>query len=195
LNQFRFLWVVLVVAGLVAGAGGAYLVGDRLTEPGGALPPGGDFTLTSAAGSVALKDLRGKVVLIYFGYTHCPDVCPTSLAAVAKAISALTPPEREKVAAFMISVDPERDTPERLRDYVSFFHPKLIGLAGTVPQTEALAAAYGAGYRRAPPRPDGGYVVDHAGGIFVVDQAGCLREIVRIVTGDTVLAAIRKQLS
>jgi protein SCO1 len=194
LSHSRTLWVALIVAGLAAGVGGAYLTSSTSPDRATAIPAGADFTLNSTTGPVSLKDLRGKVVLIYFGYTHCPDICPTSLAAVVKAISALTPAEREQVAALMISVDPERDTPERLRDYTSFFHPKLVGLAGTPTQTAALAAAYGAGYTRSPPRPDGGYLVDHAAGIYVVDTAGHLREILPIVTTDAVLTAVRKHL-
>jgi protein SCO1 len=191
----RVLWIMLIVAGLAAGVGGAYLISRSVPDTAATLPPGGDFTLKSAAGPVALKDLRGKVVLVYFGYTHCPDICPTSLAAVAKAISALTPAERDKVAALMISVDPPRDTPERMREYVSFFHPKMVGLVGAPAETEALAVAYGAGYTRAPVRPDGGYLVDHAAGIYVVDPAGRLCEILHIVTTDAVLAAVRKHLA
>lgn len=195
MSPSRILWIILTVAGLAAGVGGAYLINRGVPDSAAILPPGGDFTLNSTTGPVELRSLRGKVVLIYFGYTHCPDICPTSLAAVSKALSALTPAERDKVAALMISVDPPRDTPERMREYTSFFHPRLVGLVGTPTETEALAKAYGAGYTRAPARPDGGYLVDHAAGIYVVDPAGRLCEILHIVTTDAVLAAVRKHLA
>lgn len=195
MSPSRILWIMLTVAGLAAGVGGAYLINRGVPDSAAILPPGGDFTLNSTTGPVELRSLRGKVVLIYFGYTHCPDICPTSLAAVSKALSALTPAERDKVAALMISVDPPRDTPERMREYTSFFHPRLVGLVGTPTETEALAKAYGAGYTRAPARPDGGYLVDHAAGIYVVDPAGRLCEILHIVTTDAVLAAVRKHLA
>ena len=78
-------------------------------------PAGGDFVLQSPTGAVSLADYRGKIVILYFGYTFCPDVCPTSLAVIAQALSALTPVELEKVRGFMISVDPERDTMDVLK--------------------------------------------------------------------------------
>ena len=89
------------------------------------LPPGTDFVLQSADGPVDSKALRGKVLLIYFGYTHCPDVCPASLAAGGQAMNALSPAEQARVKMFMVSVDPERDTLQHLKEYTSFFHPQL----------------------------------------------------------------------
>ena len=84
-------------------------------------PPGGDFTLQSAAGPVSLADYRGKLVLVYFGYTYCPDVCPTSLAATSEGLKQLTPAERARVSMIFVSVDPKRDTPARLKEYAEFF--------------------------------------------------------------------------
>ena len=94
-------------------------------------PTGGDFTLQSATGPVTLKDYRGKVVLLYFGYTYCPDICPTSLTATAQALGQLAPAELARVQTLFVSVDPERDTPARLKDYGAFFHPSIIGVTGT----------------------------------------------------------------
>ena len=113
-----------------------------------ARPAGGDFTLGSRQGPVALQDLRGKVVLLYFGYTYCPDVCPTSLGFIGLALERLTPDELERVQVLFISVDPERDTPERLEEYAVFFHPKVLGITGTPEELARVAELYGAAYRR-----------------------------------------------
>ena len=106
--------------------------------PRAAIAAGGDFTLQSAAGPVSLKDYRGKLVLVYFGYTFCPDICPTSLAATAEGLKQLTPEELARVAMIFVSVDPKRDTPERLKEYAEFFHPAIVGVTGT---PEAIAVA------------------------------------------------------
>ncbi|MBI4741688.1 MAG: SCO family protein, partial [Betaproteobacteria bacterium] len=109
-------------------------------------PRGGDFTLQGAQGAVALQSYRGKVVLMYFGYTFCPDVCPTSLSLMAQAISGLEAGERERVQGIFISVDPGRDTPARLKEYAPFFHPSIVGISGSAEQLAAVARQYGASY-------------------------------------------------
>jgi protein SCO1/2 len=91
-------------------------------------PQGGDFTLSSSAGRVSLTDFRGKVVLIYFGYTWCPDICPLNLSCLSLALDGLTPREREQVQVLFVSVDPDRDTPQRLHRYTAHFAPDILGL-------------------------------------------------------------------
>ena len=137
-------------------------------------PAGGDFTLASADGPVALADHRGKVVIVYFGYTFCPDVCPTSLSAIAQALSALTPAELEKVSGFLISVDPERDTMAVLKAYAPFFHPHLVGLGGTPEQVAQVARQYGARYMKQKPSDGGQYAVDHSSLTYVIAPDGKL---------------------
>jgi protein SCO1/2 len=132
------------------------------------------FTLNSPSGPVSLSDYRGKVVLIYFGYTFCPDVCPTSLAALAQAFSALTPKELEQVQGFLISVDPERDSMEVLKIYVPYFHPNLIGLSGTPEQVAQVARQYGARYMKQKPNADGLYAVDHSSFTYLIAADGKL---------------------
>lgn len=139
-----------------------------------AAPTGGDFTLTGSTGPVSLKDFRGKVVLVYFGYTFCPDVCPTSLSLMAQALSLLEPDERERVRGIFISVDPERDTPDRLKEYAPFFHPAIVGITGTPEQVAAIARQYGASYMKQKPNADGQYAVDHSSITYVVDPQGQL---------------------
>lgn len=137
-------------------------------------PQGGDFTLQGKNGPVALKDYRGKVVLIYFGYTFCPDVCPTSLSLIAQAISSLEPAERERVQGIFISVDPERDTLDRLKEYAPFFHPAIVGITGSPEQLTAVARQYGASYMKQKPNAEGQYAVDHSSITYVVAPDGKL---------------------
>lgn len=144
------------------------------TIPLSAAPTGGDFTLQSANGPVSLHDFRGKVVLVYFGYTFCPDICPTSLAFTSQALNALDKEELARTQALFISVDPERDTPEKLKEYGAFFHPSILGLTGTPEVIAATARQYGASYRKQDTGSAGGYVVDHSSSTYVVDPSGKL---------------------
>ena len=137
-------------------------------------PAGGDITLASADGPVALADYRGKVVIVYFGYTFCPDVCPTSLSTIAQALSALTPAEREKVGSLLISVDPERDTLAVLKAYAPFFHPAIVGLNGTPEQIAQVARQYGVRYMKQKPNDGGQYAVDHSSLTYLIAADGKL---------------------
>lgn len=160
-----------------------------------ARPEGGDFVLQSASGPVDTKALRGNVLLVYFGYVNCPDVCPVSMAAGAAALNALTPEERARTRMIMISVDPERDTPAKLREYVAYFHPAMIGAVGTAAETAAIAKSFGVGYLRQPTRPDGGYAVDHSSQTFVIGPDGKLMELLPLgVDTGKVAATVRKLL-
>lgn len=136
--------------------------------------PGGDFTLLSADGPVSLKDYRGKVVLIYFGYTFCPDVCPTELTNTAAALKLLKPEEAARVAVLFVSVDPERDTPAHLKEYTAFFHPAMVGVTGTSAEVAAVARQYGVYYARQKAESAAGYTVDHTSDIYLVGRDGRL---------------------
>ena len=161
-----FLFLILLLAAALAGCS------EQRVEPPS--PKGGDFILRAAAGPLDTKTLRGKVLLVYFGYTHCPDVCPASLAAGAQALNTLSPEERSKVRLIMVSVDPERDTPERLKEYTAYFHPEMIGVTGSAEEIATVAKAFGAGYIRQPTRPDGSYAVDHTTRTYAVAPDGKL---------------------
>lgn len=156
-------------------------------------PQGGDFTLRSAAGPVSLSDFRGKVVLLYFGYTWCPDICPLNLGYLTMALDSLRPQERERVQVLFVSVDPERDTPRRLTEYTAFFAPDILGATGTEEQVARAAGLYGAAYRRVEGTSSAmGYAVDHSAYTYLVDQDGRLRQSLEHATpADQIASAIR----
>lgn len=140
-----------------------------------ALPEGGEFTLQSLNGPVSLKDFRGKVVLIYFGYTMCPDICPTNLSMMSNAFSQMDEQELEKVQGIFISVDPQRDTMQRLNEYTHYFHESIIGISDTAEVIRALANRYGAAYQKVVQEGSAtNYVVDHSSETYVVDAQGKL---------------------
>ncbi len=133
---------------------------------------GGPFELTDHTGKTRTDaDFRGKLLLVYFGYTYCPDVCPTDLMQIGLAIDKLGAAGAD-VQPLFISVDPERDTQSVLAQYVTAFHPRLIGLRGTPAQIRAVADSYKAYYTKYSP-PDGGvYLIDHTGFIYLMGRSG-----------------------
>jgi len=134
------------------------------------------FTLTAHDGSSkSLSDFRGKVVLIFFGFVNCPDVCPTTLLELSKVYKALTAAEQSRVQVALISVDPERDSLEKLRDYVTFFNPSFIGLTGTPEQIADVARRYGVFYQKSQIKSPNDYNVDHTASVFALDPMGQLR--------------------
>ena len=143
-------------------------------------PRGGDFRLQSPSGPVSTKSLRGRVVLLFFGYTYCPDICPTTLATLLQATQQLTPAEQKQVQVVFVSVDPERDTPTSLRDYVSAFAGPATGLTGTATQVAQVADQYGAQYFRVDlPGSAMGYAIDHSAAVYLIDKRGKLQLLLR----------------
>ena len=131
-----------------------------------------DFTLTDGDGqAVSLSDFRDKVVLVYFGYTFCPDVCPTTMADLGRVQRELDD-AGESIQVLMITVDPQRDTPELLADYVTHFHPTFKGLAGTKQEIDGAAEQFGVFYEAHEGSEASGYLVDHTARVFVVNQEG-----------------------
>lgn len=137
-------------------------------------PRGGDFTLHSANGPLSLHDLKGKVVLLYFGYTFCPDICPTSLGFTSQALASLDKAELDKVQMLFVTVDPERDTLDKLKAYTAYFHPGILGLSGTPEEIARVAKSYGAVYAKQETGSAGGYVVDHSANTYVIAPDGSL---------------------
>ncbi|MDF0521297.1 SCO family protein [Bradyrhizobium yuanmingense] len=132
---------------------------------------GGPFQLTDQNGkAVTDKSLKGKPTLIFFGYTHCPDVCPTSLFEISEVLRALGK-DADKVNAIFISVDPERDTPATMKDYLSSFDPHLQGLSGDPAETAKVISSYRV-YAKKVPTKDGDYTMDHTALIYLMDREG-----------------------
>ncbi|MEO5343993.1 MAG: SCO family protein [Gammaproteobacteria bacterium SHHR-1] len=171
-NPLLLAAIALSLAGLLVA-----LLFWQPARPGAdnAAPAGGDFQLNSQAGPVSLSDFRGKLVLLYFGYTQCPDICPTSLAFLTQAVNELSAEEQARLQVIFISVDPERDSLEHLQVYSSYFHPDYIGLTASPAQVRQVADNYGAGYRRVDSDSEMGYIIDHTAELYLVDAQGQLQ--------------------
>jgi len=136
---------------------------------------GRDFALSDPAGAPrTLADYRGKAVVVFFGYTQCPDVCPTTLAALAEAMKKLGA-EADRVQVVFITVDPERDTPELLAKYVPSFDPRFVGLRGDADATARTAREFKVIYQKQPGVASGSYSMDHSAGAYIFDPQGRLR--------------------
>lgn len=169
----RWLAIALVAAALAGGCGGGEAPKFQLTDVTGA-PFGQKLELTDHTGQRrTLADFKGKVVVVFFGFMHCPDVCPATLAELA-AVSRELGPEAQRMQVLFVTVDPERDTPELLRQYVPSFNPGFLGLYGTLEETRVVAKEFKV-YMNKQPQPGGGYSVDHSAGTFVLDTQGRLR--------------------
>lgn len=173
-------WVIYAAAGLLLllAAGIAVLavkvIDGGPNEAGGFIGQptvGGPFELIDGDGrTVTQADFAGKALVVYFGYTYCPDVCPTELIDIADAMDMLTPEEAKHFQPIFVTIDPERDTPEVMKDYVQNFHPALIGLTGTPEQVRAAAQAFRVYYAKSKARTEGEpYLMDHSSFIYVMD--------------------------
>ncbi|MCW8899699.1 MAG: SCO family protein [Gammaproteobacteria bacterium] len=154
---------------------------------------GGDFVLQSAEGPVSLSDYKDKVIVLYFGYAFCPDVCPTSLGLLSLALQKLKPEELKKIQAFFISVDPERDTVDKLKTYTAAFHPSIKGITGTKEQLADIAKRYGVMYMKVNmPNSAMGYAVDHSSRYYVMDSDGKVKTFIEHGTSpDDIVATLR----
>lgn len=151
---------------------------------------GGDFVLQSAEGPVSLSNYKDKIIVLYFGYAFCPDVCPTSLGLLSLALGKLKPEELNKIQAFFISVDPERDTVEKLKTYAAAFHPSIKGITGTPDEIAKLAKQYGVMYMKVDlPNSAMGYSVDHSSRYYVVDSDGKVKNFIEHGTDPEKIAA------
>ncbi|HWT09364.1 MAG TPA: SCO family protein [Roseomonas sp.] len=156
---------------------------------------GGPFTLVDHTGrTVTERDFAGRPLLVYFGFTYCPDVCPTELGTIAAALDAMGP-AAERVTPVFISIDPERDTPEAMADYVSRFHPRLVGLTGSAEQVAQAARAYRVYYAKVQPRDTTAYLMDHSSFIYFVGPDARVRSLFRPEsTPEAIAAAVTAQL-
>jgi protein SCO1/2 len=155
---------------------------------------GRDFELRDPQGSTRrLADFRGKAVVVFFGYTQCPDVCPTTLASLAEAMKQLGP-DADRVQVLFITVDPERDTPALLAQYVPAFDPRFLGLSGDAEATARTAKEFKIIYQKVPGSSAGTYTMDHSAGTYVFDPQGRLRLYVANGQGADVFAHDLREL-
>ncbi|MEZ5477449.1 MAG: SCO family protein [Thiolinea sp.] len=156
---------------------------------------GGDFTLQAGDQPVSLSDYAGKVVLIYFGYTSCPDVCPTSLGLLGAALKSMTPQEQSQVQGIFISVDPERDQGSKALDYARHFHPNFIGVTGTLDEVRQVARQYGSFFEKSDSDSALGYLVDHTSKTYVIGKDGKLAQLLpHDMTQTQIVEAVRAAL-
>lgn len=147
-----------------------------------------DFALTDHTGKPrTLADFKGKAVVVFFGYTQCPDVCPTTMVEMANVMKELGP-DADRVQVLFITVDPERDTQEVLSQYVPAFDPRFLGLRGDLAQTEKVAKEFKVFYQKVPGKAPGSYTMDHTAGSYVFDPAGHIRLFVKHGQGPQTLA-------
>jgi cytochrome oxidase Cu insertion factor (SCO1/SenC/PrrC family) len=163
---------VLAVVVIVA-ASWVLLAPTTRSMAGGEALVGGPFTLTDQHGAeVTQQDFAGRYMLIYFGYTYCPDVCPMSLANMTQALDLLPPDEAEQVVPIFVTVDPERDTVEQLAEYAPLFHPRLVALTGNSEATKAAAQAYRVYFAKAGDDDSDAYLMDHSTFIYLMGPDG-----------------------
>jgi cytochrome oxidase Cu insertion factor (SCO1/SenC/PrrC family) len=182
----RYVFVAaLVCLALIAGAAPVYIEQERWRPGardeaarfmsalmGGSAPVGAPFTLQDQHGRTrSLSDFRGSVVLLYFGYVYCPDVCPTDLAAMADTVRTMGA-RGDAVQLVFISLDPERDTTDVLRSYAAAFHPRLVALRGSEQDVRRVATDYKLFFEKVKSRASGSYVIDHMSFIYVLDRHG-----------------------
>jgi protein SCO1/2 len=160
------------VGGLVLFAAVIFVVTGRVPGPiAGASAVGGPFKLVDQNSKpITDQDMKGHPFLVFFGFTHCPDVCPTTLFEVSEIFRALGPQAKD-IRGLFISVDPERDTPAVLKDYLSSFDPHLVGVTGDLPSIQAVEKSYRV-YAKKVPLDGGGYTMDHTALIYLMDKTG-----------------------
>ncbi|MGC8968467.1 MAG: SCO family protein [Thermus sp.] len=165
----RFLPLLLFLGLLALGylllPKGHAFYGTRLLHPKPV-----DFALEGPEGPVRLSQFQDQVVLLFFGYTHCPDVCPTTLLALKRAYEKLPPKDQKRVQVIFVSVDPERDTPKIADRYAKAFHPRFLGLSGSPEAIREVAQAFGVYYQKTQYRGPGEYLVDHTATTFLVKE-------------------------
>ena len=193
---------VLLAAALCVALAGCDKLGVAATKPAasfrGADITGADYAKTLSMPDMngqprTLGDFKGKVTVVFFGYTQCPDVCPTTMAELAQVKKALGA-DGDKLQAVFVSIDPERDTPEILKSYMASFDPNFVALRGTLAQTQATAKEFKVYVAKVPGKAEGSYTMDHSAGAFVFDAKGNVRLFERYGAGAEALTADVKAL-
>ncbi|WP_282040560.1 SCO family protein [Halomonas alimentaria] len=191
------VWAGVVLIVLLLAVGGVGWYQQQLAAGGDGGPVGGPVELPSTQGDFSLTQLEeDQLAVLFFGYTYCPDVCPMSLAVVRQALAELEPAQRQRVVPLMVSVDPERDSLERLEEYLAFFGERFIGATGSQAQLEELAERYGVVWRKVE-APDSamGYTIDHSSSLYLVDPEGQIqRRVLYSPSHQGLLAALHETL-
>jgi protein SCO1/2 len=185
----------LLLAACVA-AGALWYLGDVRSHgtvesipTGETVDLGGPFSLTDQNGATRSdQDFHGKFMLVFFGYTYCPDVCPTTLAVMSEALKMMGQ-RADKIAPVFITVDPKRDTPEKLKSYLDSFGPQFVGLTGSSADIANVAKEYRVYYREQSPDQKGDYAVDHSGVVYLMDPNGKFVANYSLETSPETLAA------
>ena len=174
MNRRLLLPLLVFLLGAAALAAAAFITFAPASRSGGqslASSVGGPFTLTTAEGKTLTdKDLRGAPFLVFFGFTHCPDICPTKLFEISEVLRAAGG-KGEKLKALFVTVDPERDTAETMKSYLGSFDPRIVGLTGDRAAVDSAIKAYRA-YARKVPLKDGDYTMDHTALVYLMDKNG-----------------------
>jgi len=189
---YALVLVVLFAAGLLLAKYTPWQ-GSSAANPGYA-NLGGDFVLNSDSGEVRLQDLRGQLVLMYFGFTSCPDVCPTALSTIAASMRQLSPDLEAQIQPLFVSVDPDRDTLDNLAKYSAYFHPRMLGVTGDIETLDQLVKNYGAYYRHIPLENSAlDYTVDHTSRVYLIGRQGELISTIAHGTSVADMSALIKQ--
>ena len=155
---------------------------------------GGDFSLVDQHGKpFALQELRGRAAMLFFGYTYCPDICPVTLSKMGRVYQLLDKREKD-LATLFISVDPERDTVEKLAEYLDYFAIGAVGLSGEKEQIDQVIGQYGGHYSLGKEEGQADYFVDHSTYTYLIDQEGKVRFLFRQSDGPELMAAVTQQL-
>ncbi|MCE9665724.1 SCO family protein [Halomonas sp. M5N1S17] len=191
------IWKVLGVVVVLAVALGGYGWYEQQRAADESGPRGGPVELPSTRGDFSLTQMdEDQVAILFFGYTYCPDVCPMSMAVIRQVMQGLDEEQRQRVVPVMITVDPERDTVERLEEYVGYFGDDFIGVAGSEAQLEELAGRYNVVWRRVE-TPDSAmeYTVDHSSSLYLVDRDGqILQRVLYSPTPHPLRSALESEL-
>jgi protein SCO1 len=187
----KFIFVIFLAC-LVAGAISYRSLSDVAPEKDikASYLEGGGFTLQDASGDRMLSEFQGRPVVLYFGYTHCPDVCPLGLTVIRDALKEI-PDYAELLTPLFVTLDPARDTAAHLKEYLTFFDTSFIGLTGSLEQLKELTSRYGTYFMNGKVDAQGNYTVDHTAYFYLINKSG---ELVRVLDHNTTPQALASEL-
>lgn len=196
-RSFAIVAAIAVVLVVIGAAAWFVLTPASRSMAGGKALVGGPFTLVDQHGAVVTEqDFAGRYMLIYFGYTYCPDFCPMSLSNMSQALDLLPPEQAEQVVPILITIDPERDTVEQLAEYAPLFHPRLVALTGSLEQVKEAAKAYRVYFSKADNGDPDAYLMDHSTFIYLMGPDGAyVRHFSHSATPEEIAAGIEAAIA